>query len=87
MVVLDLGPIESLLCRLEFPVLIFHQRGAERTKAWLWNGHLSEFIGNCSGGNRFNFPVFFPVTGNLPEKGSLTTGSSASPLFSAAYST
>ena len=41
------------------------------------NGILSEIIGNGSGGNRFNFPVFFPVTGNLAEKGSLTTGSSA----------
>jgi hypothetical protein len=39
--------------------------------------HFERIQWHCSGGNRFNFPVFFPVTGNSPEKGSLTTGSSA----------
>jgi hypothetical protein len=62
-------PIESLLCRLEFPVLIFHHRGAKRTKAWLWNGSLGEFNGQLSRRKSLEFPVFFLVTGNLGREG------------------
>jgi len=72
-------PIESLLCRLKFPVLFSIKQG-RRTEGWLWNGILSEFNGNCSAGDRLNSLYFSLLQGiwqenAVPEQRSSATQS------------